>query len=68
MKKLFGGTLVLALASFAWAAPQAPSTPDTQTGQTTGKHAKKNKDKHASKKNHTQNENKTDTTQAKPVK
>jgi hypothetical protein len=64
MKKLFGGTLVLALASFA----QTPSAPDTQSGQTTAKHAPKNKSRHGSKKNHASNGNKPGATQTKPVK
>ncbi len=33
MKKLLGGTLALLLASFAFAAPQTPSTDARQSGQ-----------------------------------
>jgi hypothetical protein len=38
MNKFFGGVLVVALASFAWAAPQAPGTAGNSTGQPAVKH------------------------------
>jgi hypothetical protein len=43
MSKILGGTLVLALATLTWAAPQAPPAGDTQPAQTTTKHAGKHK-------------------------
>ncbi len=53
MKKLFGGTLVLALASLAMAAPQnPPATGDNQSTQTGSKQTgKKHTGKHQGKKN-----------------
>ena len=38
MNKFFGGVLVVALASFAWAAPQAPGTAGNSTCQQAVKH------------------------------
>ncbi len=38
MNKLFGGVLVVALASFAWGAPQGGGTADNPTGQPAVKH------------------------------
>jgi hypothetical protein len=38
MNKFFGGVLVVALASFAWAAPQTPGTAGNSTGQPAVKH------------------------------
>lgn len=51
MKRILGATLALALASLAFAAPQAPATEGNQPGQTVGKHAgTKGKGHHARRK------------------
>jgi hypothetical protein len=49
MKKLIGGTLLMALASLGWAAPQAKSTPGGDTAQTTKQSGKSSKQTKQSK-------------------
>ena len=54
MKKLMGGTLVLALASLGWAAPQRTSTPandNSQATKQTSKKSAKHTKKHSKKSN-----------------
>lgn len=65
MKKLFGGTLVLALASLAVAAPQnPPATGDTQGAQTGTKSGKRHGGgKHHNKKAGKNGQGKGNTTQ-----
>ncbi len=55
MKRLLGGTLVLALASLASAAPQTPTADRNQTDKTASKHSrKKGAGKHVQGKDTTQ--------------
>ena len=75
MKRLLGGTLVLALASLASAAPQTPTTGKNQPVQTVQKHpAKKRTVKRSDDKEHAQTgdnhnkNNKSQTNSGKPVK